>query len=620
MRLFWGVLLSGMVLVADAQVYFSANDTVPPYRGDFGFGANIGAYPPWRDENLANIAAGNSELGIEGLGITTFRPELPELFVEYWGYDIRVETFRHYTALGMKDHVLFIGRPSPAHRDSSFYCPDQMSQLFKNLYLPIWDDGADGTPINDSNFFARYVYLLAVHYGNEVRFWEIWNEPDLDLSGNAILTRGQPGNWWENNPQPCETPLFAPFYQYIRMLRIAYEVIKSVHPEDYVAVGGLGNMSYLDAILRNTDNPVDGSVDQDYPLKGGAYFDCLSFHSYPHLDGSLRYWDNNINGFAFTRHSDKAVDGMLSRRDAMEAVLFEHGYDGRTYPEKEWILTETNIPRKAFAPEYLGTDHAQRNFLIKAAIACQMHGIRQFHPYSLADVKTEEVADYEFELMGFVKNLDGTDPHDIELNDAGIAYRTCSRMLKGWQFDPVETIQMNLPEPIEGAAFRKNDSLQYVLWGRTETDNSEFAFQQYSFPPGLQIERLERFRWDYSAHLWSDFIDPEGISLNGDPVFLKPVVLSRVKAHLTDDYLNLCVAPNPTTGAIQLNFSLAQPDYLSASLIDLTGRNISKIFENQHFTGSAHQMDFYLPDDRKGIYFVKIEGNSQVVVQKIVVR
>src|SRR5690606_24226810 len=102
------------------QINFSANEIVRPYEEDFGYGANMGAYPPWRDANLANIAAGNPELGLRGMGITSFRPELPELFVEYWGYDIRVEAFEHYTHLGMKDHVLFIGQPSPQHRDSTF--------------------------------------------------------------------------------------------------------------------------------------------------------------------------------------------------------------------------------------------------------------------------------------------------------------------------------------------------------------------------------------------------------------------------------------------------------------------------------------------------------------------
>lgn len=79
-----------------------------------------------------------------------------------------------------------------------------------------------------------------------------------------------------------------PFY--IRTLRISYEVIKSVDPDALVAVGGLGWPSFLDVICRYTDEPFEGGEEPDrYPLKGGAYFDCMSFDSYPHLDNSSSY-------------------------------------------------------------------------------------------------------------------------------------------------------------------------------------------------------------------------------------------------------------------------------------------------------------------------------------------
>ena len=98
---------------------------------------------------------------------------------------------------------------------------------------------------------------------------------------------GQPGNWWENNPDPCDYKLRAPIFHYIRTLRISYEVIKSIAPDDYVCIAGLGFDSFLDALLRNTDNPDDGKVTAEYPLGAGAYFDVVGFHVYPHIDLSL---------------------------------------------------------------------------------------------------------------------------------------------------------------------------------------------------------------------------------------------------------------------------------------------------------------------------------------------
>jgi hypothetical protein len=603
-----GVLM--MYVHSAAQPGYSALDTVPPYLAPFGYGVNVGAYPPWRDENLANIAAGNEDLNLSGIGITAFRPELPELFVEYWGYDIRVEAFRHYRQLGMRNHVLFIGQPSPLHRDSTFYCTGEMSKLFKNLYLPIWDDGADGTAVNDSNYFARYVYLLCVNYGDDVRFWEVWNEPDLDLSGLAIAAPGEPGNWWENNPGPCETPIFAPVQHYVRMLRIAYEVIKTLHPEDYVAVGGLGNMSYLDAILRNSDNPADGSITADYPLTGGAYFDCMSFHSYPHLDGSMRYWDNVEQRFGFLRHSDKAIDGMLWRRDAMERVLFKYGFDGYTFPAKEWILTETNLPRRAFADEYFGSDHIQRNFAVKALVACQMNHIRQFDIYSLADVEPDSVAKYEFETMGLFKSLSGIQPHTAEPNEVGIAYATTSQVLRDYTYDSLETVRLLLPAGVRGAAFRsEGQELTYVLWAQTQFDRSEQAYAIFSLPENLNISRLKRRFWDYAATGYADYVSPDTVHLIGDPIFFSPEFNTDSPAPAKPAFAARIV-PNPFREMARLDLELTEPEVLSATVLSACGQWRVPVFEEKPVP--AGQMSLSLPanDLPPGMYFLRLVGRK----------
>jgi len=53
----------------NAQINFTANDQVPDYSGKFRFGVNPGYHgSDWRDDDLADIAAGNSNLGIEGAG------------------------------------------------------------------------------------------------------------------------------------------------------------------------------------------------------------------------------------------------------------------------------------------------------------------------------------------------------------------------------------------------------------------------------------------------------------------------------------------------------------------------------------------------------------------------
>ncbi|MEM8909439.1 MAG: hypothetical protein AAGD05_16450, partial [Bacteroidota bacterium] len=494
------LLFTGLLLwssLSFAQVVYTANDTVPSYEHSFLLGSNMGYYPPWQDEQLADIAAGNARLEVEGLGIQTLRPALPAFFLETWGYENRLPAFEHYASLGLKDLTAFIGYPAELHRDTQQYCPGHPSELFANLYEDIWDNGANGTPINDNNHYAVYLYKMVPLYKDYVRFWEIWNEPDFDLSSKGWRPPGMEGNWWDNNPAPCDYHLRAPIFHYIRLLRISYEVIKFLDPDAYVAVGGLGYPSFLDAILRNTDHPLNGTPSNLYPLKGGAYFDCLSFHTYPHINGSLRYWDNDRGGFVYTRHSDAAVDGVLNHQQEFQDVLFNHGYDDQSYPQKIQIITECNIPRMAFE-DYIGSDEAQRNFLLKTLIACHQHDIRQFHVYDLGEKKQLNQATSSFDVMGLYESLNDAAPYTQIPTPGGIAYKTAAQLLSDHHFDPIQTDRLALPDGIRGGAFQHSDGTYlYALWAATQTDQSEAATAYYDFPSILGIDEVERYAWDF---------------------------------------------------------------------------------------------------------------------------
>ena len=175
------LLLSAWLFAAQlsAQPNFTANDQVPPYAGPFGYGANLNYYPPWNDLEVADIAFGKPSIGAPGIGLKGFRGSLPEHFLNAWGYDIRVSYFEHYASLGAGEHLVFIGYPEEAHRDPTQYCPGIQSKLFDKLYEPIWDGGANGTPVNDANHYALYVWKMVNEYKDYVRFWEVWSEPDF---------------------------------------------------------------------------------------------------------------------------------------------------------------------------------------------------------------------------------------------------------------------------------------------------------------------------------------------------------------------------------------------------------------------------------------------------------
>jgi len=319
------------------------------------------------------------------------------------------------------------------------------------MYLPIWDGGANGTPVNDDNHYARYLFEMINIYKDHVKFWEVWNEPDFDYSASGYLDPGQAGNWWEGVPDPCDYKLKAPVYHYIRLMRISYEVIKFVDPDAFVAVGGLGYESFLDIMLRHSDNPDNGIVNAQYPLTGGAYFDALSYHSYPHF--SLKDYDNDIGGFVFSRHSDAAVDALIEKKYDFEKVLTDYGYDGSTYPEKVWLITESNVPAEKFDPDYFGSIPGQRNFVIKAVVACQKNEILQYHIYKLGEDYPVGEGFNEFDRMGLYENLDDVDQYQQVLTEEGIAYKTTSDAISDAFFDPAKTAALNFPTTVDARLF-----------------------------------------------------------------------------------------------------------------------------------------------------------------------
>ncbi|RMG86826.1 MAG: PKD domain-containing protein [Bacteroidetes bacterium] len=507
-------------LTLNAQIGFSANDLVPPYDKGFRYGSNLGNYPPWSNEQLADIAAGNPDLGLEGIGVQSFRPAIQEHFLEQWGYDIRQPDFQHWYNRGVYDNVAFIGYPSADHRDPTVYCGTEPSELFENMYEPIWDNGANGTPVNENNYYALYVYKMVWEYAQFIKFWEVWNEPDLTAAAAAWLPPNDPNSWWQTDPSPCDLDFHAPIQHYIRMLRISYEVIKFVDEDAYVAIGGIGVPSFLDAVLRNTDNPIDGSVTAEFPLKGGAYFDVLSFHAYPHIDGSM--WEfPPTGGLVFHRHSDRGVDGFINKYESLRDVLWTHGYEGQTFPKKLAICTETMLPRKAFN-NYIGSEEAQVNYLLKSLVESQRLGLLQTDVFTISELSTEPNAWNEYLLMGLFENLEQFAPYDFELTAAGVAFHTLTNILSGKPYSKIKTDQLNLPDNIRGAAFADSDGGNiFVLWAKTTTDQSETANATWSFPPDFGFNEVTVWQWDFTETGQAEVISSQNIPLTGTPVFIK---------------------------------------------------------------------------------------------------
>lgn len=628
------ILLIALFSPSSFSQPYTANDpgNVPAYNGYYMYGINPGYYGnSWDNRGLANIAAGNTLVGVPGAGCKTFRLNIPEYFTNYYGYDFALAEYAHYFSLGVRDQTVFVGFPEEGHKDPAFYSGCSIhSQMFSNMYDPIWDAGENGTPVNDNNFYALYLYKVATRYKGFTKFWEIMNEPDFDVGANGYKDPGLAGNWWENNPPPCDLlNMRAPIYNYIRMLRISYEVIKYVDPTAYVSTGGIGYPSFLDAILRNSDNPVDGTISTEFPLKGGAYFDVLSYHNYPMY--YLRYWNNAIGGFTYTRHSDSGVDTFISIKNKMQDVLASYGYDNSMFPKKHFICTENNISRKSW-DDMIGSVEAQRNYIIKAHVRAQQEDIKQLYIYLLGDIKSEAEANDPYQLMGLYKKLEGIGPllnggvYQQQLSDEGIANKTVSDILRYSRYNAGRTAAMGLPSNIGGGAF--TDSIgnhTYVLWAKTATDQSEVASATYSFPLAMSVSPyLYRREWDFSATMVSTSIPFENIPLTGAPIFLSEnLTLVKLKdpnkeKTIQQQQLALQLFPNPTVSTATLRFKLTRPSTVKLVITDMLGREVRVMNMNNKLSSGIHTITIESLDKlASGTYYCRFETEWMQETKKI---
>jgi hypothetical protein len=509
---------------------FIANETTPPsansfssyipYAGKYSYGVNPGYYGTnWSSQNIYTLSAGNTSLGVKGVGAKSFRIPLYDDFLTSWGLTNLLPDLNYTKGLGASELTSFVGHPHTTHQlDTTFKGAKQKSKVFKGMYEPIWLDDAK-TKINPANTYAKYLYDVVKTYGQYIKFWEIVNEPDFTYSAagwHGDKNPPLPGSWFDRDPYPSELENFqAPVQYYVRMLRISWDVIKKLSPSSYVCTGGIGYRSFLDALLRNTDNPVDGSPASAYPLKAGAYFDVLSFHTYPMY--YLKDWDNGSGSIKHFRHSDAAIQAHLTVKNRMDSLLMLAGYNGKKYPKKQFICTETGVSR-IMGGEDWGSNEGQKNYLIKAEVLSQKAGIKQTYWFQVGDQADPNA---QFDQMGLYYYFGQKKPYEVKPTNQGIALKTTSDLLYGRSYDSAKTTSLNLPSTIDGGAFKAADgSYVYVLWAKTNTDLSENASAVYSFPQSvIQTNSVNRKEWNFSDTDTSTTIAKTNVVLTASPSF-----------------------------------------------------------------------------------------------------
>ena len=230
------------------------------------FGIDLGAIVPNNGLNQM-VQAGTYWVRRDGVDWKAVEPNKGD---RNWGaLAILVTDIINAQRKGLEPIVIVSGTPSWARKYPDYGCG----------------------PIKSSEFgaFADFMKDLVARYSvapYNVKYWEIWNEPDASYLGMSAEPDSRFGCWGE----PSDTYFGGEYYG--EMLKVVTPQIKLADPETKVIVGGLlldcdpaappsgrtcAESRFLEGILR---------------AGGGDYLDGVSIHAYDYYSGSLGAFSN----------------------------------------------------------------------------------------------------------------------------------------------------------------------------------------------------------------------------------------------------------------------------------------------------------------------------------------
>ncbi|MBI4670285.1 MAG: hypothetical protein HY741_01280 [Chloroflexi bacterium] len=117
-------------------------------------------------------------------------------------------------------------------------------------------------PLNDYDF-AHYTYEVVKHFKNDVRVWQIWNEPNTE-------------GFWKPQPNPA---------RYAALLQEAYLGAKYADPDAVVLFAGMSG----NGVEGNDDSGLaDSFIAQAYQHGARGYFDVMAIHPYMLPNGGIQ--------------------------------------------------------------------------------------------------------------------------------------------------------------------------------------------------------------------------------------------------------------------------------------------------------------------------------------------
>jgi hypothetical protein len=316
--------------------------------------------------------------------------------------------------------------------------------------------------------FAAFVSAVVQRYKDppyNVKFWELWNEPD-DVP------------WTHpNSPYGCwgdgsDSAGYGGGY-YARMLKQAYPAIKVADPEAQVLIGGL---------LYGVSDPYGGPrinfLRGVLAAGGGDYFDIMSYHAYYPGDDT---W--------YTR------EGVLEGKTAhIRQVLAEYGHAG-----KPMMCTEAGY--RTFGDD--SKLEAQANYVVTNYVRAFSLGLK---------------AHIWFGMRNDFQGAELLNP-DLSPKPAYNAYRAMTQQLDGLSYHGRVMAGSN----VEEHEFGNGTRTVWVIWTTDGYDHS------VHFPTAWSPSGQFWVRNKYGqGTIWSDASDGQvdgqvKVHVSGSPFYVEPV-------------------------------------------------------------------------------------------------
>jgi hypothetical protein len=285
--------------------------------------------------------------------------------------------------------------------------------------------------------FARWAAAVASRYRQHVRLLEVWNEENLGW------------RFWEPHEDPAA---------YAALLKATYRAVKTVAPEDQVALGGTFYPA-IDTTSAAADGiPVPTATAADeiaLPHQGtldflahafaaqpdlGRYFDAVAYHPY-HFPYMAPEVDIPIEGS--TERSMVAVRRLLDR----------HGLANKPI----WI-TEVGWPNNTLA--YGPSPQKSASYLVRTFATAWSHGIDDIFWYCYGDG-----SDWQYDqesAFGIVDSSGHPKP-------AYYAWLTLDRLLAALPYRGSARSTLELPPDGHALSFGAHGRTATVVWLAPET-------------------------------------------------------------------------------------------------------------------------------------------------------